>query len=728
MCSDMICIVSSNFVTLLNYCCRYFCRFTPVGRYATFDVQGLELSRPCPNNYTTDRTGVYRQPLHSEYGPFSLPADPTTICQCKPGFIRTVNGNNGYPCFACPLGKYKTNFGDVGTCSSCAAGSYLFLSKPWSISSPTAQGSCYSCGGNLYDSLDGAYGISRQAACSCAAGSGRDKAGDVSSPCKQCIPGTYSPVLSNNACILCPSGRYVATIGATVCSVCANAPINSGLGNTVCSSSARPTGQPTSQPTTQPTAQPTAQPTQWIPTGQPTAQPSRQPTRQPTSRPTRQPTGQPSHKPSGQPTSSPSRPTGQPTSQPSRRPTSQPTSSPSVPTGQPTSSPSMPTRQPTSQPTTCTPTGQPTRRPSSQPTSAPTSQPSGQPTSEPTGQPTVIPTAFPWSMPTSSPSMPSGRPSTLPTLAPSGVPDFSPQMNNLYWREILYGVTGFAFVIACFVYLYYFSDRRLTLKYMIQHIFGCDSEVSDHWCYCIKKSPAELELVRIERARRDQISYVPLNKLEEARAAVVDGTVYKQQRVPLSQRSKIAPAPLPLNLETAGAELPLTAQEMLAKWGGVDAKINFSNTSSKFGYRGGRGGNVEDIKAVNDELASQVVRGDTSEDGSVRLGLGEGVHASKLNAENSLSNHADNGKSGFSGFFSSYIGSSFKISPAFGSSITDQHVDGKEDEDDDDEFAYVAPRSGSQNKRSDSSSNIRRPVRSNRRNSSLTQASQSTVS
>jgi len=677
------------------------CRFAPIGKYTYTSSFFMEEIHSCATNYTTLAIGTF-VPVPA-FDPTSLAAS-LVVCSCQQGWVRSAPGDLSSRCISCPIDKYSNAVadGDGGTCVGCSAGNYLAVSAAWSETNPSRwkDQMCFTCGGKQYTSDNGAYGPSRKEACICNVGYEREVAGNTNSICISCRVGHYKPQTGNHACTPCGANTATAVVGATACAAC-DAGLQAGVGYSVCNLTMNPTGQPSAVPSMAPTGQPTSVPSS-EPSAQPTCQPSI-PTGQPTSGPTTQPTSQPTTQPTTQPTSRPSAPSGQPTGQPSTRPSGQPTGQPTSPTGQPTASPTAPTSFPTGEPT-----GQPTSQPSTsyptgQPTIRPTTQPSGQPSSDPTGQPSSMPSALPSAQPTSSPSTPTGQPTSHPTSAPSITPDFSPVQADLWWKQTFYISMAALFLFVSMGTLYYFSDRKLTFKYMFQFMLGCDKTNSEYMCYCIKKSAAELQKLQELKERRELASYIPLDQLEAGRTAVMDGTVQKQERIPLSQRGKITPSSSlrSVNLdEDERHAIPAPTAESLQKWG--DKKMAFAKTTgvSDIAYRGGRGKNAEDMRMMNTAeqvLTMKRVLGAMaphqttigSGHGAKTLSLLErdGVHASKLTVEGEEKQVESFGPLKV---MRNLFKSPFKIAPTLANSLHDEHGD-ELGHDEDDAFSGVTP-------------------------------------
>ena len=175
--------------------------------------------------------------------------------QCSPGF--TGPDRTG-PCFACALGKYKTEPGPAA-CTNCAPGQYQ---------DALARTSCWSCAPDTFSNASGAqlctecpagfralsatttirdccalnsmpFSENSTIGCSCNVGYTGPDAGDSKGECSACVPGThkasngsadctncsvgtYSPAVaadSNTTCTMCPAGQYAAE-GSASCVVC----------------------------------------------------------------------------------------------------------------------------------------------------------------------------------------------------------------------------------------------------------------------------------------------------------------------------------------------------------------------------------------------------------------------------------------------------------------------------------------------------------------------------
>jgi len=140
---------------------------------------------------------------------------PHTSCGCGAGFysnqqggctpcpIGTYSGSqsatSAAACVACPTGTYGPTTG-LNQCPVCPTGSYT--SKPKSTS-------CIKCATNAISSPDGTQ-------CLCQAG----WFGNGYKSCKQCGPGSYTPVPNQlNECYLCPAGSS-SLVAATSCTLC----------------------------------------------------------------------------------------------------------------------------------------------------------------------------------------------------------------------------------------------------------------------------------------------------------------------------------------------------------------------------------------------------------------------------------------------------------------------------------------------------------------------------
>jgi len=111
-----------------------------------------------------------------------------TSCTCKPDFVQVSTTPLVCEALACPAGKT----GPDGSCTQCIGGKY----KAVSGSSP-----CDEC-------LAGTYATAG------------------SSVCLSCSAGTYSAMQGSFACSLCPSGKYSAATGATTSTTCQDCPQN----------------------------------------------------------------------------------------------------------------------------------------------------------------------------------------------------------------------------------------------------------------------------------------------------------------------------------------------------------------------------------------------------------------------------------------------------------------------------------------------------------------------
>ena len=75
---------------------------------------------------------------------------------------------------------------------------------------------------------------------------------------------------------------------------------------------------------------------------------------------------------------------------------------------------------------------------------------------------------------------------------PSIMYDYSPEHDDIYWKQSFYIAMAATFLFVSLGFLYYFSDRKLTFKYITQYLFGCDKKDPEYWyvrvcCVCVQR-------------------------------------------------------------------------------------------------------------------------------------------------------------------------------------------------------------------------------------------------
>jgi hypothetical protein len=175
------------------------------------------------------------------------------------------------------------------------------------------------------------------------------------------------------------------------------------------------------------------------------------------------------------------------------------------------------------------------------------------------------------------------------------MPDYSPQFKDLWWKNSFYltmAFTGFFGSCCC---MYYFSMKKLTLKYLLMRFCGWDEPKDTGNClFCLNKSKAQIEKEKIARERLDAASYIPLEQdmLEAGRSAVLDGTVQKKKRVPNTQNKKFQQQQLSPSFQQNGdsdGAIELALAVRTDDRGEAD-KIRFEHKAgtSEAVYKGGR--------------------------------------------------------------------------------------------------------------------------------------------
>lgn len=174
------------------------------------------------------------------------------------------------------------------------------------------------------------------------------------------------------------------------------------------------------------------------------------------------------------------------------------------------------------------------------------------------------------------------------------MPDYSPKFTDLWWKNSFYLTmifTGFFGSCCC---MYYFSMKKLTLKYLLMRFCGWDEpKDTGNWLFCLNKSAAQIEKEKIARERLDAASYIPLDQdvLEAGRSAVLDGTVQKKKRVPNTQNKRLQQQQnaSPSFTDDGNGAIELALAIRTDDRGNAD-KIRFEHKAgtSETVYRGGR--------------------------------------------------------------------------------------------------------------------------------------------
>lgn len=138
------------------------------------------------NTYTQDLATCAPCPVNSE-----APAGSNELndCVCSSGFT----GEDGGPCQACEIGKYKSELGDVA-CSLCPV-------NTWQGSTASSDAtSCVACDVNSTSP----EGSGAESDCQCKPGF----TGPNGGPCVACTDGSYESGTGDAPCTLCSTGTY----------------------------------------------------------------------------------------------------------------------------------------------------------------------------------------------------------------------------------------------------------------------------------------------------------------------------------------------------------------------------------------------------------------------------------------------------------------------------------------------------------------------------------------